>query len=183
MIRPKIDNDLNRNFKSRLQQLSARAARIKDTVFENRTKILTSFAKSRNFEVFHATWNGSWIRDDVNRVIKFYLLRFQCCKMRLLEPFSNTVAKDQTVILNASHFPGARSNSQRLRSDVDNLTSQCANDMWSSWNATNTALQQRVTESTEAHNKLQSHMSKTMQEIYDQVNEKNSFFWSKLQFT
>ena len=65
---------------------------------------------------------------------------------------------------------GARSNSQRLRSDVDNLTSQCANDMWSAWNATNTALQQRVTESTEAHNKLQSHMSKTMQEIYDQVN-------------
>ena len=67
-------------------------------------------------------------------------------------------------------FSGARSNSQRLRSDVDNLTSQCANDMWSSWNATNTSLQQRVTESTEAHNKLQSHMSKTMQEIYDQVN-------------
>ena len=64
---------------------------------------------------------------------------------------------------------GARSNSQRLRSDVDNLVTQCANDMWSSWNTSNTALQQRVTETTEAHNKLQSHLSKTMQEIYDQV--------------
>ena len=32
-----------------------------------------------------------------------------------------------------------------------------------------TALQQRVTESTEAHNKLQSHLSKEMQEIYDQA--------------
>ena len=67
-------------------------------------------------------------------------------------------------------FLGARSNSTRLRADVDNLQTQCANDMWSAWNNTNTSLQQRVTESTEAHNKLQSHHSKTMQEIYDQVH-------------
>ena len=66
-------------------------------------------------------------------------------------------------------FIGARANSQRLRADVDNLQTQCANDMWSAWNNTNTALQQRVSESTEAHNKLQSHHSKTMQEIYDQA--------------
>ena len=32
-------------------------------------------------------------------------------------------------------------------------------------------MQQRVTETTEAHNKLQSHLSKTMQEIYDQVKK------------
>ena len=63
---------------------------------------------------------------------------------------------------------GARSHSQRLRGDVDNLVTQCANDMWSSWNTSNTALQQRVGETTDAHNKLQSHLSKTMQEIYDQ---------------
>ena len=66
-------------------------------------------------------------------------------------------------------FSGARSASQRLRSDVDNLVTQCANDMWSSWNNTNTALQQRVHETTDAHNKLQTHLSQTMQEIYDQV--------------
>ena len=35
-------------------------------------------------------------------------------------------------------FIGARSNSQRLRSDVDNLVTQCANDMWTSWNTSNT---------------------------------------------
>jgi len=69
---------------------------------------------------------------------------------------------------NIQESQGARSNSQRLRGTADNLQSQCANDMWSSWNNTNSALQQRVTESTEAHNKLQSHHSKTMQEIYDQ---------------
>lgn len=40
--------------------------------------------------------------------------------------------------------------------------------MWSSWTNTNTSLQQRVTETTDAHAKLQSHLAKTMQEIYDQ---------------
>ena len=40
--------------------------------------------------------------------------------------------------------------------------------MWSHWNNTNMAFQQRVTETNDTHNKLQSHLSKTMQEIYDQ---------------
>merc|ERR1719461_1945433 len=53
-------------------------------------------------------------------------------------------------------------------SEVDNLITQAANEMWSHWNNTNMAFQQRITESNDAHNKLQSHLSKTMQEIYDQ---------------
>ena len=44
-----------------------------------------------------------------------------------------------------SRLTGARSSSQRLRGDVDNLITQCANDMWSAWNTTNTALQQVIT--------------------------------------
>ena len=63
---------------------------------------------------------------------------------------------------------GARSMSKRLRGGTDGVITNCANDMWNSWNATNTALQQRANESTDAHGKLQSHMKKTMQEIYDQ---------------
>ena len=51
---------------------------------------------------------------------------------------------------------------------MDNLITQCANEMWSHWNNTNMAFQQRVTETNDTHNKLQSHLSKTMQEIYDQ---------------
>ena len=85
-------------------------------------------------------------------------------------------------------FAAARSASQRLRGEVDNLITQvsfyqsgarqrtnitvviiqCANEMWSHWNNTNMSFQQRITESNDAHNKLQSHLSKTMQEIYDQ---------------
>ena len=40
--------------------------------------------------------------------------------------------------------------------------------MGSHWNNKNMSFQQRITESNDAHNKLQSHLSKTMQEIYDQ---------------
>ena len=56
----------------------------------------------------------------------------------------------------------------RLRGTVDSTITQCANDMWSSWNTSNTALQQRVAETTTAHNNLQSHLARTNQEIYDQ---------------
>ena len=35
--------------------------------------------------------------------------------------------------------------------------------MWNHWNQSNTNFQQRITETTDAHNKLQSHLSKTMQ--------------------
>merc|ERR1712066_93330 len=52
--------------------------------------------------------------------------------------------------------------------EVDNLITTCANEMWSHWNNTNISFQQRIQETTDAHNKLQSHLSKTMQEIYDQ---------------
>ena len=45
---------------------------------------------------------------------------------------------------NIQDSQGARSSSQRLRGDVDNLVTQCANDMWSAWNTTNTALQQVI---------------------------------------
>ena len=56
----------------------------------------------------------------------------------------------------------------RLRGTVDSTITQCANDMWSSWNTSNSALQQRVAETTTAHNNLQSHLARTNQEIYDQ---------------
>merc|ERR1719431_1546001 len=48
------------------------------------------------------------------------------------------------------------------------VLSHCANEMWSHWNSTNMSFQQRIAETNDTHNKLQSHLSKTMQEIYDQ---------------
>ena len=40
--------------------------------------------------------------------------------------------------------------------------------MWRSWNESNDALRTRIAESTEAHTRLQYHLSRTKQEIYDQ---------------
>lgn len=62
----------------------------------------------------------------------------------------------------------ARAATARMMSEVDNLITQAANEMWSHWNNTSMAFQQRITEENDTHNKLQSHLSKTMQEIYDQ---------------
>ena len=42
----------------------------------------------------------------------------------------------------------ARAASQRLRGEVDNLITQCANEMWSHWSNTNMSFQQRITEAT-----------------------------------
>ena len=63
---------------------------------------------------------------------------------------------------------GCRSQSTRLRGIVDAKITECANSMWKSWSESNIALQQRVSETTEAHNRLQDHLSKTNQEIFDQ---------------
>ena len=53
-------------------------------------------------------------------------------------------------------------------SEVDHLITTCANELWSQWQNTNMAFQQRVGETTDTQNKLQAHLSKTMQEIFDQ---------------
>ena len=38
----------------------------------------------------------------------------------------------------------ARSATQRLMGEVDNLVTQCANEMWSHWSNTNMSFQQRI---------------------------------------
>ena len=67
-----------------------------------------------------------------------------------------------------THFTGARSRSQRLRAKVEDMTSTNASSMHQHWNDTNQSFQQRIKETESAHTRLRSHLSRTMQEIYDQ---------------
>nr|CAD7456553.1 unnamed protein product [Timema tahoe] len=60
-----------------------------------------------------------------------------------------------------------RSKSQQLRSDIDNLINACANEIWNAWNATNNGLTRRSSETLEAKSKLQMHLHKVQQEIFD----------------
>ncbi|KAI5717615.1 hypothetical protein M8J77_008644 [Diaphorina citri] len=60
-----------------------------------------------------------------------------------------------------------RSKSSQLRSDSDNCINDCANRIWNAWNYSNSALARRTNEILEAKNKLQMHLHKTQQEIFD----------------
>lgn len=55
-----------------------------------------------------------------------------------------------------------RSKSAQLRTDADNLINACANEIWNSWNSTNSALSRRATETLEAKNRLQMHLHKVL---------------------
>ena len=85
------------------------------------------------------TWAENSNRNIQDSQGTHLLLRFLMSPSRIYLKKSLLYISFQFTI---SHITGARSSSQRLRGDVDNLITQCANDMWSAWNTTNTALQQ-----------------------------------------
>jgi len=64
-----------------------------------------------------------------------------------------------------------RAASERLRHDIESTLRACANEMWSQFNTVNVAFNARISETTDARNKLQAHLQKVMQEIFDM--EKN----------
>ncbi|XP_064634138.1 tektin-3-like isoform X1 [Lineus longissimus] len=60
-----------------------------------------------------------------------------------------------------------REASERLRGEIDALLRACANDMWSQFNSVNNSFNTRIKETTDARNKLQAHLQRTMQEIFE----------------
>lgn len=64
-----------------------------------------------------------------------------------------------------------RAASERLRGEIDACLRACANDMWTQFNAVNNSFNSRIQETADARNKLQAHLQRTMQEIFDM--EKN----------
>ena len=57
---------------------------------------------------------------------------------------------------------------------MKNTITQNANSMHVSWNSTNAALEQRISETRVARNNLDTHLAKTNQEIKDQEKEINT---------
>lgn len=65
-----------------------------------------------------------------------------------------------------------RAASERAQSDeymnmADNVLKETAQDMWNQFNAVNEAFEQRIHETNEARNKIQTHLSAVLQEIFD----------------
>ncbi|KAK3091823.1 hypothetical protein FSP39_022908, partial [Pinctada imbricata] len=72
---------------------------------------------------------------------------------------------------NIQRSQSERAASKQMRNEIESVLNSCANEMWQEWNSVNVALSQRIQESTDARNRLQTHLSKVLQEIFDM--EKN----------
>ncbi|XP_064627479.1 tektin-3-like isoform X1 [Lineus longissimus] len=72
---------------------------------------------------------------------------------------------------NIQRSQSERNASKQLRNDMDNVLNNCSNDMWRQWNNVNVSFSERTGETTDARNKLQTHLSKDLQEIFNM--EKN----------
>lgn len=68
---------------------------------------------------------------------------------------------------NIARSQKCRANSEQLRGEIDQTMRVCANEMWSRFNHANNAFNTRIQETTDARNKLQGHLQRTMQEIFD----------------
>eukprot|EP00745_Piridium_sociabile_P043626 TRINITY_DN89474_c0_g1_i3.p1 TRINITY_DN89474_c0_g1~~TRINITY_DN89474_c0_g1_i3.p1 ORF type:complete len:356 (+),score=121.29 TRINITY_DN89474_c0_g1_i3:97-1068(+) len=72
---------------------------------------------------------------------------------------------------NVQRSQSERAASKQMRNEIESVLNACANEMWNQWNSVNVGLNQRIQESTDARNRLQTHLSKVLQEIFDM--EKN----------
>ncbi|KAG8227484.1 hypothetical protein J437_LFUL002373 [Ladona fulva] len=68
---------------------------------------------------------------------------------------------------NVQRSQAERGRSSQCRADADSLMAYVAAETWDHWSATNGALGRRSTETLEAKNRLQIHLHKVQQEIFD----------------
>uniref|UniRef100_A0A224XBL8 Tektin n=1 Tax=Panstrongylus lignarius TaxID=156445 RepID=A0A224XBL8_9HEMI len=88
-----------------------------------------------------------------------------------VEKYDNTLSTPNTWAENSNRVTmraqGERARSAQLRADADNLINTCANNIWNCWNDTNSALSRRSSETLEAKNKIQMHLHRVQQEVFD----------------
>jgi len=69
--------------------------------------------------------------------------------------------------VNVSRSQQERAKSAQLRSDAESLINACATAVWDCWSNSNNSLNRRASEVMEAKSKVQLHLHKTQQEIFD----------------
>nr|CAH7734744.1 unnamed protein product [Callosobruchus chinensis] len=88
-----------------------------------------------------------------------------------IEKFDPTVSNTVTWAENSNRIvqrsQAERGKSAQMRSDIENLVNTCAQEVWDAWSATNNALARRAAETLEAKSKLQMHLHKIQQEIFE----------------
>ncbi|KAJ6660441.1 hypothetical protein lerEdw1_017865 [Lerista edwardsae] len=59
-----------------------------------------------------------------------------------------------------------RAASSKMRDDIETLLVVTANEMWNQFNRANVAFTKRISETADAKNKIQTHLAKTLQELF-----------------
>ncbi|XP_023263493.1 tektin-3 [Seriola lalandi dorsalis] len=67
---------------------------------------------------------------------------------------------------NILHSQSERTSSHKLRDEIEILLNTTSNEMWNQFNNVNVAFTNRVSETADAKNSLQTHLAKTLQEIF-----------------
>ncbi|XP_057682481.1 tektin-3 [Corythoichthys intestinalis] len=67
---------------------------------------------------------------------------------------------------NVLHSQGQRAASRKLRDEIEALLNVTSSEMWSQFNNVNVSFTSRVAQTTDARNSLQTHLAKTLQEIF-----------------
>lgn len=68
---------------------------------------------------------------------------------------------------NIQRSQSERAASKQMRNEIESVLNSCANEMWQEWNSVNVALNQRIQETTDARNRLQTHLSKVTTSLID----------------
>ncbi|XP_065340358.1 tektin-3-like [Cloeon dipterum] len=68
---------------------------------------------------------------------------------------------------NVQRSAAERASSRQLRSEADLLISTCSSEMWDAWNRSNNNLAKRSSEVMDTKSKLEMHLHKVQQEIFD----------------
>ncbi|KAM4623590.1 tektin-3 [Polymixia lowei] len=69
---------------------------------------------------------------------------------------------DDNILLSQSE----RASSHKLRDEIEVLLNTTSNEMWNQFNNVNVAFTNRISETADAKNSLQTHLAKTLQEIF-----------------
>ncbi|XP_017783549.1 PREDICTED: tektin-3-like isoform X2 [Nicrophorus vespilloides] len=92
-----------------------------------------------------------------------------------IEKFNPTVSTTTTWAENSNRIvlrsQSERAKSSQMCSDVENMINSLSSEIWDSWSVTNNALARRAAEMLEAKSKIQMHLAKIQQEIFEM--EKN----------
>ncbi|XP_056325777.1 tektin-3 [Danio aesculapii] len=67
---------------------------------------------------------------------------------------------------NILHSQSERAASHKLRDEIEILLNATSNEMWNQFNSVNVSFTNRISETADTKNNLQTHLAKTLQEIY-----------------